>query len=670
MADLRRRARRSGAGHAEQHAAFAHLTRRMATCVYGRENGIKAGMTYDEFRRQVALRQYEGFVPFIERIQRGERDILWPGGCRYFAVSSGTTAGRTKYLPVTGALSEHFRRAGLEALLWYAARTGRADVFLGRHLFLGGSTALTPLPARVNGEPAWAGDLSGITALDLPAWAEQGLYEPGRKIAQMTDWPAKIAAIAERTLRRDITLLAGIPSWVLVLAGTLRARAAQAARPVRHLQELWPNLQCLVHGGVPVAPFAAELQAALGPAVAFHEVYPASEGFIAAQDAGDTAGLRLLTGTGLFFEFLPFDGYAETDLPELGRGALPLEAVKIGVDYVLLLTTPAGLCRYVIGDVVRFTTTDVPRIVYAGRTKLQLSAFGEHVIEKELTDALAVVARSRGWQVADFHVAPFFVDAAAGVRRGRHEWWLELRSTAGGIPAAEEIAVELDRELMLRNDDYEAKRRGGGLEPPLVRCVAQGTFERWLRAGGHWGGSTRRPAAAAIARWPTPSRPSRRKRGHAGRCRIGTGPSPDSQRAGLRCSPMNPTVLIVDDERDVLDLIQHHLSRAGCEVIRATSGREALEHIRIHRPDLVLLDLMLPDIDGFAVCEILHRQAATAAIPIVIVSAWATDDSHNLGLELGALDYVTKPFSPKALAERVRNLLNKRAEAEPAKHDA
>ena len=393
---------------------------------------------------------------------------------------------------MTPALLAHFRRAGLESLLYYTARTGRTDVFLGRHLFLGGSSALVPLPERAGGEPAYAGDLSGITALSLPVWAERMLYEPGREIAQMSDWPTKIAAIAGRTWHRDIALLAGIPSWVLVLAEALRARAAQAGRSIRNLQELWPNFQCLVHGGVPVGPFAGELHEALGPSVTFHEVYPASEGFVAAQDADDTAGLRLMTETGLFFEFLPFDRFIESELANLGGCALPLEAVKPGVDYVLLLTTPAGFCRYVIGDIVRFTATDVPRLVYAGRTSLQLSAFGEHVIEKELTDALAAVAPRLGWRVADFHVAPFFVDAAAGVRRGRHEWWLELRGGAGGV-TAEMIATALDRELALRNDDYEAKRRGGGLDAPLVRFIAQGTFERWLKAGGRWGGQHKTP---------------------------------------------------------------------------------------------------------------------------------------------------------------------------------
>jgi hypothetical protein len=492
-ARVRRRLRQSGTGHGEQREAFAQLLPRLAATTSGDTAGLESGMDYEQFRRRVPPRTYEDFAPDIERMKCGEPDVLWPGCCRYFAVSSGTTAGRTKYLPVTPELLTHFRRAGLESLFYYTARTGRTDVFLGRHLFLGGSAALTPVPGRVGAEPAYAGDLSGITARDLPRWAEKVLYEPGREIAQMNDWPAKVAAIAERTWPLNITLLAGIPSWVLVLAEALRYRAIRAGRTIRHLQELWPDLQCFVHGGVPVGPFVGELRAALGPTVNFHEVYPASEGFIATQDADSAAGLRLMTGVGLFYEFLPLAQYDEAAHGNLGAAAVPLEGVKPGVDYVLLLTTPAGLCRYVIGDVVRFVSTNVPRLVYAGRTRLQLSAFGEHVIEKELTEALQTVGQRHGWNVANFHVAPVFVDSAAGARRGRHEWWIELKPAVGNGADDRVVAAELDRELALRNEDYEAKRQGGGLEPPRLRFVAPGTFERWMRERGKWGGQSKMP---------------------------------------------------------------------------------------------------------------------------------------------------------------------------------
>ena len=422
-------------------------------------------------------------------MKRGEAGVLWPGFCANYAVSSGTTAGRTKYLPVTADMLAHFRQAGLSSLLYYTARTGSADVFRGRHLFLGGSTAMTPIP-DTGGFKASAGDLSGIAALNLPPWVEKHLYEPGRAIAQMTDWPAKIAAIAEQTAGRDITLLAGIPSWVLILASEMIRRSGGKAS---NLREIWPHLECLVHGGVPIGPFAGELRAVLGPDVRFHEVYPASEAFIAAQDAEAVDGLRLITGAGVFYEFLPMEGFNEAWLGGLGPNAMPLADVEAGVDYILLLTTPGGLARYILGDVVRFVSVDPPRLVYVGRTRLQLSAFGEHVIEKEVTDALLAVCGVHGWTIVNFHVAPEFADSSRGTIRGRHEWWIELKPSGTGEPAAGPFAAELDAELQRLNEDYEAKRKGGGLDMPVVRLAEPGVFEKWMRTRGKWGGQGKMP---------------------------------------------------------------------------------------------------------------------------------------------------------------------------------
>jgi hypothetical protein len=475
-----------------QDRAFATLCGQVAKTAYGKAHRITSKLTYGEFQTHVPLQTYEGFIPYIERMKAGEANILWPGHCNFYAVSSGTTAGRTKYLPVTADMLEHFRKAGLDSLLYYTARVGHTGIFRGKHLFLGGSTTLTRLEEAKN-ITAYAGDLSGITALNLPPWVEKHLYEPGAPIAQIADWPAKIEAIAERTWNRDITMLAGIPSWVLILAEAVKNRAARGKIRPTHLQAVWPNLECLVHGGVPIGPFADELRTHIGPKVHFHEVYPASEGFIATQDAESTMGLRLMTDTGLFFEFLPFKDYHPENLPLLGRHTVPLEGVKAGVDYVLVLSSPAGLTRYVIGDVVRFISTDVPRLVYVGRTALQLSAFGEHVIEKELTDAIIAVCQRHNWIIVNFHVAPLFMDSAAGKRRGRHEWWIELKPYTNETPTGPVLANELDIELQRLNEDYEAKRIGGGLEAPTVKLVMPGVFEHWLRTKDKWGGQNKMP---------------------------------------------------------------------------------------------------------------------------------------------------------------------------------
>lgn len=490
-----RTARKLRDGHdsvPSQDRTFTRHIAQLSRTAYGHLHGLTPGTTYSQFQVRTPLQTYEGLLPWIERMMAGEADVLWPGHCSFYAVSSGTTAGRTKYLPVTDAMLEHFRKAGLDSLFYYTARVGHTGIFRGKHLFLGGSTTLTRLDESKD-RVAFAGDLSGITALNLPRWVEKHLYEPGSQIAQIPDWPAKIQAIAERTWNRDITLLAGIPSWVLILAEAVKARAASGKIRPTHLQGVWPNLECLIHGGVPITPFADELRSQIGPKVNFHEVYPASEGFIATQDAESALGLRLMTDAGLFFEFLPMRDYNAGNLQQLGQRTVTLEGVRPGVDYALILNTPAGLTRYVIGDVVRFISTDIPRLVYVGRTALQLSAFGEHVIEKELTDALSSVCQRHGWTITNFHVAPLFTDRAIGLRRGRHEWWIELKPFTTETPTGPVLAAELDIELKRLNDDYDAKRTGGGLEAPHVRLVMPGVFEHWMRTNGKWGGQNKMP---------------------------------------------------------------------------------------------------------------------------------------------------------------------------------
>lgn len=489
---ISRRLRARGWALAAQKRHSAALRRALSRTGYGKSHGIEAGINDKTWRERVPLRTYESLAPEIERMKRGETDVLWPGRCSFFAVSSGTTAGRTKYLPVTDAMLGHFRKAGLDSLLYYGARAGTA-CFKGKHLFLGGPTTLSPVRETAD-DPAFAGDLSGISALNLPVWAEDLLYEPGAEIAQMADWPAKIEAIARRCVDRDIRMLSGIPSWLLILAAAVfEEHSRRRGKKARSLRDIWPGFECLVHGGVPIGPFSNELRAVCGQGVNFHEVYPASEGFIAAQDAEPEAGLRLMADAGIHYEFLPLADFDESRLPQLGPRALPLEGVRPGVDYVLIMTTPAGLARYVIGDVVRFVSADPARLVYAGRTKLQLSAFGEHLIEKELTDALTAVCSRHRWQVVNFHVAPIFINSLTGQKRGSHEWWIELRPGSEVTPTGPIIATLLDAELQRLNDDYETKRKGGGLLPPTVRLVMPGVFEQWQRAGGKWGGQNKMP---------------------------------------------------------------------------------------------------------------------------------------------------------------------------------
>ena len=497
------RLRSSDGSERAQDRVFKKLVPMLASASVWQAAGIEPGMGYEAFREGVRPVTYDDLAPEIDRMKRGEADVLWPGTCHLYAQSPGRSSGSAKTVPVTEPMLRHFRSSGLDSFLWYSARAKSRAVFRGRHLFLGGSTALSPIP---DCEPfeSYTGDASAIAALNLPGWVEQGFFEPGSEIAQIADWKSKIAAITERTADADISLLAGIPVWVLLLAESLLARGSRGGGRAANLQQIWPNLQCYMHGGAPVAPYHDELRAMLGPTVNFHEVYEASEGFIAAQDADSAAGLRLMADAGIFFEFLPMSEYDERRIRSLGPKFVPLSGVKAGVDYALALTTPAGLARYVIGDVVRFLSTKPPRITYVGQTDLRLNAFDEQVTEREITDALIAVCTRNSWYIVNFHVAPFYSPSTASQDRGRHEWWVELKAGTLITPTGPIMAPELDAELKRLNPLYASKRARGSIEAPFVRLVMPGRLRALDALPRHLG---RQPQDASV-----PQRQGHRRR--------------------------------------------------------------------------------------------------------------------------------------------------------------
>jgi len=461
---------------------------------FGREYNFADIRNPEDFARMVPVHDYDRIKGYISRMMRGESDVLWPGRCALFAVTSGVEEGQPKFVPMTEEILAHFRRAGRDALLYYTVRVRHAGAFRGRHLLLGGATSLNPVTSA-GASAAYAGELSGVVVLNLPAWAEKHLYEPGIGVAKIPDWDARLDAIAAATSTRDITLLAATPTCALLLAQALRRRAGAEGRSIPTLQNLWPNLECFVHGGLPAVPYAAELRTTLGPAVKLHEVYAATEGFIASQDCDAVgAGLRLMTDTGIFFEFLPMAAWDESRLEHLGSKAVPLSGVTTGVDYALVLTTPGGLARYVLGDVVRFTSTAPPRLSYVGRTRLRLHTFGENVSEKEITDTLVGVCHRHKWSAVNFHVAPLPLAASlTGQNRGRHEWWIEIKPGTVETPIGPLIAAELDADLQRANPAYAGRRKSGIIEAPVVRLVMPGVFEHWLRYHDRWGGQHKLP---------------------------------------------------------------------------------------------------------------------------------------------------------------------------------
>jgi len=487
VAKFARQLKAAGRGRGAPAAAFARLMAQAADTEFGRGHGLTAATTYAQFRDKVPPRPPEFFDPLVARMRAGETDVLAPGRCRFFVETAGTTGAAPRLLPVPEPMLAHFRRGLRDALFLHARRAGHTGVFLGRHLHAGASTALR------EEHGAYRTGLDGMLALCLTPWAEDNLYAPPPAIARLPEGEAKTAAVIREMLPRDVTLVGGTPGAVCALALAVREAASTGKRRLPHLQAVWPNLECFAFTGAPLGLDQETLRGVLGPAVTFHEFYAAAEGIFAAQDDGRPAGLRLFTDAGVFFEFLPLRGFNEDTLARAGAECLPVDKVSPGTDYVLVVTTPAGLCRYVTGDIVRFLTVDPPRLQFAGRTRLQLNPFGERVGERELLDTLQAVCARNGWQTVNFHVAPYTRRIAAGQAVHCHEWWIELRTHSVKTPLANLLGPELDAELATRNRDYAARRASRGLDSPAVRLVMPGVFEQWARERHQHGGPGKTP---------------------------------------------------------------------------------------------------------------------------------------------------------------------------------
>lgn len=469
---LRQRLRHLGDGAAAQQQALRGLLARFERTDFGRTHGLTARTTPEEFRARVPLRTTAEFRAWTERMAGGEENVLAPGRCRLFAYTAGTTEGSPRLVPVTPEQLEHFRGALTDTLLLHAARVHATTVFHGRHLHAGGSTQL----GAARG--VFAGHLDAMVGLALSGWAEKNLYAPTGELARLPEGPEKTAALAAAWAGRNVRLAAGSPSSLLALA--------EALGPAGGLHGAWPQLECLLMTGASPLLHHAELLQRLGSGATLHEAYTAVEGFFAAQDGEPGAGQRLLADAGVYLEFLP--------LPDIGAGAteagsrcVPLGRLTVGEDYALVVTTPAGLCRCLVGDAVRVVSTTPPRVLFLGRTAQRLDAFGEGVDEHDLTVALLAVCARNDWQAVNFHVAPY-LERPAPRPQGSHEWWIELRPGTVRTPTGPLLSTELDTELGHRHHGYAGRRANGALNAPVVRLVIPGTFAECVRlhppAGG------------------------------------------------------------------------------------------------------------------------------------------------------------------------------------------
>ncbi|MBT8283587.1 MAG: GH3 auxin-responsive promoter family protein [Muriicola sp.] len=440
---------------------------------FGKKYDFDSIENYKTFRERVPIVSYEEAEPFIERSRRGEQNIFWPTTIKWFAKSSGTTNSKSKFIPVsTEALEDCHYKSGKDLLCLYLNNNEDSQLFTGKSLRLGGSKELY----EDNG--TFFGDLSAILIDNMPFWAELS-STPSNKVSLMSEWETKMNAIIQESIQENVTSLAGVPSWMLVLLNNVLEETGK-----QHLFEIWENLEVYFHGGVSFHPYR-EQYAKLLPRKRFkyYEIYNASEGFFAIQDRNNADDLLLMLDYGIFYEFIPMDQYGTEK-----QQAIPLWEVETGKNYAIIITTNSGLWRYKIGDTVRFTSTDPYRIKITGRTKHHINVFGEELIIENAEKALEQICQKTGAQIKDYTVAPIFM---SGKEKGAHEWMIEFRK----VPEKLNFFTEsLDSALKSLNSDYEAKRYNNmTLNMPTIHIARENLFYDWLKSKDKLGGQHKIP---------------------------------------------------------------------------------------------------------------------------------------------------------------------------------
>lgn len=441
---------------------------------FGRVHNFEDIKTIADFKKAVPIRTYEEFKPYIDRLRDGEQGVLWPSKVKWFAKSSGTTSDKSKFLPVTReALEDCHYKGGKDLLAMHCHAHPDAQLYAGKTLVMGGSSKIHPL-----NEDSYTGDLSAIIIKNLPIWVELK-RTPNREIALLDNWEEKIERMAHATMHEDVTTVAGVPSWTLVLFKRILELTGKD-----NIQEVWPNLELFMHGGVSFKPYRQEFERLIpNPKMAYRETYNASEGFFGIQDRFGADDMLLMLDYGIFYEFMPMEEYGKEN-PQ----TVQLDEVEIGQNYALIITTNAGLWRYLIGDTIRFTSKDPYRIQVSGRTKLFINAFGEELIIENAEEAMRRACQATGAQVTDYTAAPVFMSSN---ETGAHEWLIEFSKPPSKL---EHFVKHLDTSLKELNTDYAAKRSFDlTLREPIVRSMPSGTFYDWLKSKGKIGGQHKVP---------------------------------------------------------------------------------------------------------------------------------------------------------------------------------
>ncbi|SDL85324.1 GH3 auxin-responsive promoter family protein [Chryseobacterium taihuense] len=454
-----------------QEQLLLSFVRHAEKTLFGRTHGFEEIHSVQDFQKKVPVADYEDLKPYIEKVKKGQRNILWTDTPEYFAKTSGTTSG-AKYIPISKEGMPYQVKGAQSALFHYIVKKNNADFVGGKMIFLQGSPELEDIFGIKTGR------LSGIVAHHIPNYLQKNRL-PSWETNMIEDWETKVDKIVEETEKENMTLISGIPPWLIMYFEKLIEKHG------KKIKQIFPNLQLIVTGGVNYEPYRDKMEELLGGSVDIVQTFPASEGFFAFQDDYTKEGLLLLTNHGIFYEFIPLEEYGK---PNARR--LTLKDVELHKDYALILTTNSGLWAYSIGDVVRFIDKKPHRILVSGRTKHFTSAFGEHVIAFEVEEAMKAALEKHPAQITEFHLAPQ-VNPEKGLPY--HEWFIEFEKEPQNL---ELFSSELDDQLRKRNSYYDDLIAGNILQKLKISKLKKNAFNEYAKSEGKLGGQNKIPRLA------------------------------------------------------------------------------------------------------------------------------------------------------------------------------
>lgn len=453
-----------------QKKVFENIVKKAQNTVFGKDHGFADIKNYQDFQKQVPIRDYEALSPYIEKIKKGQENVLWEGKPAYFAKTSGTTSG-TKYIPITKDSVPNHINSARNALLNYIHKSKKAEFIDGKLIFLSGSPVLEQIAGIHTGR------LSGIVNHHVPQYLRTNQM-PSYTTNCMEDWEAKVDKIVEETLHQNMTLISGIPPWVQMYFDKALQIKGQK------IKDIWPNFSLFVYGGVNFEPYKAKLFDTIGKKVDSIETFPASEGFFAYQNDLDDNGLLLLLNSGIFFEFIPAAEYFNENPTRL-----TIEQVEIGVNYALIINSNAGLWGYSIGDTVKFVSKNPYKLIVSGRIKHFISAFGEHVIGEEVEKAMKhVTSLFPETEIIEFTVAPNVTPKEGGLPY--HEWLVEFAKEPSDM---EKFKAELDKKMQELNVYYFDLIKGNILQPLKITSLKRDAFREYMKSQGKLGGQNKVP---------------------------------------------------------------------------------------------------------------------------------------------------------------------------------